>query len=131
MTDSASLAARLREVLAAAGLTVSGRDTSLHGDLKVVLASWLLGRRTVRYRFSCALDEASKTMTLRETMTESAIGLPPPAFFSQVRRQKGTRVEETITVGGKAFEFGRVREAVERLAEGAGWRFRLEPLQRP
>ncbi len=127
---------RLQEASRAAGLAITpdGSD-AFRGQIDSIRAKWFLGAIKVRYTFSCRLDDSSHTVHFREAVKESAWGLPPPTFFTEKTSQRGAQVtisREQVSVGGGGrLEFGRLREALEKLTGDAGWKFQCEAVHTP
>lgn len=132
-TAATDLEGDIRHAAAAAGLTVKGDDGRLEGEVESIRAKWFLGKRTVRYRMSCSLDEATRTVTFHESLVERTIGMAPPTFSVEKTTQKGSRVgierKDMSIGGGGAVSYGSVREEVERIATAAGWKFELKILR--
>ncbi len=121
----------IAEAVETAGGTIPSRDThSLRGTLTAIKAHWFLGGRKVLDRVTCRLIPEAHEVRLRETATEASWGLPPPRFMVETTTQSGARVtstrDDTGIGGGGCLEFGRFRDAVDRAAREAGWRFVYE-----
>jgi len=134
MADTLSaqdLLAELRKQAAILGLSVrDGAERELHGEVESIGAKWWLGGRKVNYRMACRLAEAERTLHFREAVVEKSWGIPPPTLTVEkttVRgwKRSGERTDVSLGGGGK-LDYARVREAVERVAVAAGWKFHLE-----
>lgn len=126
----------LKSVLTGAGFTI-GKESpdGFIAESTVTLARWALGSRKARRRLSIRLDAGTRTILLRESLTETAIGFAPPAFFAESWKQKGTKKTATLTGhgpgGGGEVQFGDVRDELKSLVERAGWRFIYEAAKTP
>lgn len=131
--SAAELAGDIRNAAEVAGLTVTGDGGRIEGEVESIRAKWFLGKRTVRYRMSCSLDEATQTVAFHESLVERTTGMAPPTFSVAKTSQKGSRVDierKDVSVGGGgAVGYGSLREEAERIAETAGWKFELRVLR--
>ena len=66
--SAVELAAEIRKVATVAGLAVTGDDNRLEGEVESIRTRWFLGKRTVHYRMSCRLDEATHTVAFHESL---------------------------------------------------------------
>ena len=93
---------------------------------EAIRSKWILGGRKVTYRVSCRLDEAARTVRLRDSIAESSWGVPPPSLQVEKTVQTGTRVsvsKSEQSVGGSgSLDSGRMRGAIEAVIVEAGWR---------
>ena len=125
------LLAELRKQAASLGLSMrDGAKQELLGEVESIGAKWWLGGRKVNYRMACRLAEAERTLHFREAVVEKSWGIPPPTLTVEkttVRgwKRSGERTDVSLGGGGK-LDYARVREAVERAAVAAGWKFQLE-----
>jgi hypothetical protein len=125
------LLAELRKQAAILGLSVrDGAVNELLGEVESIGAKWWLGGRKVTYRMACRLAEAERTLHFREAVVEKSWGIPPPTLTVEkttVRgwKRSGERTDVSLGGGGK-LDYARMREAVERVAVAAGWKFHLE-----
>ncbi len=110
-------------------------DAVLRGEKEAIKAKWFLGGNKSVYRFSCRLDEPSRTATFRESIFDKSWGIAPPTLKVESYSQHGTTVssarQEKSVGGGGHLEFGPWREACAAVVTGAGWTFRHEPLGVP
>ncbi|MBI3705910.1 MAG: hypothetical protein HY244_19115 [Rhizobiales bacterium] len=134
MADALSaqdLLADLREQAAMLGLSVrDGAHRELLGEVASIGAKWWLGGRKVNYKMACRLAEAERRLHFREAVVEKSWGIPPPTLTVEKTtvsgwKRSGERTDVSLGGGGK-LDYARVREAVERAAVAAGWRFQLE-----
>ncbi len=119
-----------------AGLSMTATTPGhLEGEIESIRAKWFLGKRTVRYRMSCEIDQGSHVVTFRESMLEKVIGMAPPTFSVEKTSQKGTRVgierKDLSVGGGGTVSYGSLREEFERIVTAAGWRFAFQPIRMP
>ncbi|MBI4829778.1 MAG: hypothetical protein HY804_13420 [Nitrospinae bacterium] len=126
----------LKSVLTGAGFTISKESPDgFTAESTVTLAKWALGSRKARRRISIRLDAGTRTVHLREALTETSLGFPPPAFLSESWKQKGTRKTATLAGhgpgGGGEIRFGELRDELKSLVERAGWRFMYEAAVAP
>lgn len=125
------LLARLREAISEMGLAArDGDGDGLAGERETIRAKWIFGGRKVSYRMSCRLAEEERVLHFREMVSETAWGLPPPAFTVETTtisgwKRSGSRVDRSVG-GGGAIDYAQVRDKVEEIATAAGWWFRLE-----
>ena len=131
MLSQSELLAALKKEAAALGLAVRDEGSDgLAGEVESIRAKWFLGSRKVSYRMSCRLTEADRSVHFREAVVEKAWGLPPPTFTVEKTMVKGWKLSGKRTDralgGGGTIDYGRVREALEQMVTGAGWRFHLE-----
>lgn len=125
MTDLAML---LADKLGACGWRVERRDDSLLAEKHAIAAKWLLGSRKVKQRIVIRLDAASRELSLEETATEMAAGIPPPSFIRTGWKQQGMSYAEDRSDqgwGGGSLHHGEARQLVEALCAREGWTFRL------
>jgi hypothetical protein len=123
--------ARLISTAVGQGLKAASPDAgTVVGEQDTILSKWFLGGRKVAYKFSCRLDDAASEVRFREVVKELSWGVPPPTMTVEKTSQRGTRVSESRTDrgvgGGGTLEYGRLREAIERSAGDAGWKFTFE-----
>jgi len=115
-------------------LSPQGQDT-LKGELDVSLGRWMIGGHSIKYRCWCQLDETARTVTFRESTTETSWGIPPPTVKVERRTQSGTHVSETTATsapgGGGRLDYGALRERFAAAAREAGWTFTYEAGKRP
>ncbi len=117
----------------AAGLGVELREDAAHrlsGQAENIRAKWWLGGRKVAYRMSCQVAESDHTVHFREAVVERSWGIPPPTLTLQtttVRGWKRSGERHDISLGGGgSLDYARMREALERETEAAGWTFHYE-----
>ena len=94
----------------------------------------MIGGHSIRYRCWCRFDEVARTVTFRESTSETSWGIAPPTVKVERRTQSGTRVSETTATsapGGGRLDYGAMREALEAVTREAGWAFRFEAGKRP
>lgn len=119
----------MTEKLEASGWIVRTSGDVLTAEKVVILAKWLLGSRKVKHRLLIRLDTPERHLTLKETATETAIGIPPPAFSFAITKQQGMTVTEdridSGIGGGGAMHYGEVREWIKQECSRTGWRFTL------
>jgi hypothetical protein len=127
-----------RLLSAATGDGVQSRSTSgdtIAGEQTVIGSKWFLGGRKVNYKFSCRLDETAHEVKFREMSSESSWGVPPPTLTVEKTSQRGAQVSQSRTDksvgGGGSLEYGRLRAAIERAVQDAGWQFTLEAGKTP
>lgn len=126
------LLAELRQEAARLGLAIrDGVKQELVGEIESIGAKWWLGGRKVNYRMSCRLAEAERTLHFREAVVEKSWGIPPPTLTVEKTtvsgwQRSGERSDISLGGGGGKLDYARVREAVERAAVAAGWKFHLE-----
>jgi hypothetical protein len=118
------------------GLTpIREAGPDLRAEAQVIRAGWWLGQNRVRYRMSCRLDEAARTVHFREVVIESSWGLPPPTWISERTTIKGTQRFGSLTyrspVGGGRVDYERVRGEIEQIVREAGWQFVLDATRLP
>lgn len=110
-------------------------DSAIAGEKEAIRAKWFLGGNKSVYRFSCRLDEPSRTATFRESIFDRSWGIAPPTLKVESYSQRGTTVssarQEKSVGGGGNLEFGPWREACAALVARAGWTFRHEPMGVP
>ena len=115
-------------------LSPEGQDT-LRGELDISLGRWMIGGHSIKYRCWCRFDEVARTVTFRESTSETSWGVAPPTVKVERRTQSGTRVSETTATsapgGGGRLDYGAMREALEAVTREAGWAFRFEAGKRP
>jgi len=115
-------------------LSPKGQDT-ITGELDVSLGRWMIGGHSIKYRCWCQLDETARTVTFRESTTETSWGIPPPTVKIERRTQTGARVSETTATrapgGGGRLDYGALRERFADVAREAGWEFKYEAGKRP
>jgi hypothetical protein len=103
---------------------MAGNEWSAKGE--AIRAKWMLGGRKVAYRVTCRLDEPSLTARVRDAITESSWGIPPPSLQVEKTVQTGTRVSvsqsQRSAGGGGSLDSGRLRGAIEAVLKEAGWR---------
>jgi hypothetical protein len=132
-SSATELAGEIRKTATVAGLAVTGDDNRLEGEVESIRAKWFLGKRTVQYRMSCRLDEATHTVAFHESLVERTVGMAPPTFSVEKTTQKGTRVDierkDVSAGGGGTVSYGGLRDEVERLVTAAGWTFELKLLR--
>jgi hypothetical protein len=125
------LLARLKAQSAALGLKIrDAGDKELVGEVESIGAKWWLGGRKVSYRMSCRPSEEDHTLHFRETVAERSWGIPPPTMTVEKTtvsgwKRSGERTDVSVG-GGGTLDYARVREAVERTANSAGWQFDFE-----
>ena len=125
------LLAELKKQTTTLGLKISdGAHQELAGEAESIRAKWWLGGRKVTYRMSCRLAEADHTLHFREAVVERSWGIPPPTLTVEKTtvsgwQRSGERVDASIG-GGGSLDYARVRDAVEKAAAAAGWKFHLE-----
>lgn len=107
-----------------------GDGDGLAGERETIRAKWIFGGRKVSYRMSCRLAEEERVLHFREMVSETAWGLPPPAFTVETTtisgwKRSGSRVDRSVG-GGGVIDYAQVRDKVEEIATAAGWWFRLE-----
>lgn len=114
------------------GYSLSRNGETVSGDKKVTLAKWALGVRKAKASFSARFSESDKTVYYSETVSESAIGVPPIQFITRTFSQKGAERSEKLEASGPhgsgAASYGEMREAVKQMAANAGWEFKLKIL---
>ncbi|MBI3743538.1 MAG: hypothetical protein HY261_04545 [Chloroflexi bacterium] len=130
------LSERLAAAATSAGLElVAAAPGRVEGEVESIRAKWLLGKRTVRYRMACTLDENTRTATFRESLVERTSGIAPPTFSFQKTSQKRTRVQverrDVSVGGGGVVSFGALRQRFEQIVREAGWRFELQARRLP
>ena len=136
METNEQLVSELSAAAKSAGLAMTAATSAhLAGEVESIRAKWFLGKRTVRYRMSCDLDQASHTLTFRESMLEKVIGLAPPTFSVEKTTQKGTRVgierKDVSVGGGGTVRYGSLRDEFERITTAAEWRFEFQAGRAP
>ena len=136
METNEQLVSELSGAAKSAGLAMTtSTPAHIEGTVESIRAKWFLGKRTVRYRMRCDLDQASHTLTFRESMLEKVIGMAPPTFSMEKTTQKGTRVgierKDVAVGGGGTVSYGNLREEFERIVTAAGWRFEFQPGRAP
>jgi hypothetical protein len=93
---------------------------------EAIRSKWMLGGRKTVYRVTCRLDETAGTARLRDSITESSWGVPPPSLQVEKTVQTGTRTSvsrsERSAGGGGALDSGHLRGALETVIAEAGWR---------
>lgn len=126
------LLTRLRDQAQSLGLQtrVDGPD-GMAGEVESIRSKWFLGGRKVTYRMRCHLETGSHRVRCREAVIESSWGIPPPTFTVETTTtsgwtRSGTRTDRSPGGEGGALDYGRVREALSAIVEGAGWKFELE-----
>ncbi len=100
----------------------------LRAELEVTHARWFFGGRTATYCMECRLDEACRTVRIREVMRERSWGIPAPFIIAEKAPPTGRRVSGTRLVHDAAtgpLELFQLLEAVERVVRGAGWKYCL------
>jgi len=131
----AELLARIRERAGALGLAVVTEGGVVTAEATVILTRWWLGRRSVRYRMSCRLDETARIVHFREMVVESAWGLPPPTWIAERTTIRGWRrfgrLSRRSAWGSGGMEYERVREAMQQIVSEAGWTFDLQAARIP
>lgn len=122
----------LSQKLTDAGWRVQISGQRLEADKEAISSSWFLGSRRVRHALRLDLDQASKTLSLREMATERTTGLPPPSLSFTRTTQRGLKVSETRVdsspFGGGTLEYGAPRQWIEKECADAGWAFKLRLL---
>jgi len=115
-------------------LSPEGQDT-LRGELDVSLGRWMIGGHSIKYRCWCRLDETARTVTFRESTTETSWGVPPPTVTVERRTQAGARVSETTVTsapgGGGRLDYGALGERLAEVTRELGWEFRYEAGKKP
>ena len=110
-------------------------DATLKGGREAIKAKWFLGGNKTLYIFSCGLNEATRTVTFRESVLDRSWGLAPPGFKMESYSQSGTKVTSSTTQksvgGGGALDFGDWRELCSQATANAGWQFAHEPMRMP
>lgn len=125
------LLAELKKQTTILGLRISdGANQELVGEIESIRAKWRLGGRKVTYRMSCRLAEADHTLHFREAVVERSWGIPPPTLTVEKTtvsgwKRSGERVDASLG-GGGSLDYARVRDAVEKAAAAAEWKFHLE-----
>lgn len=123
------LAQRLAEKLAGEGWTVRRKADGIEAETLAIAAKWWLGSRRVRHQLHLDLDAAARQVTLKETATETVIGLPPPAFSVATTKQRGLAVgerREDAGFGGGVLRYGELRPWLEQECASAGWTLKLQ-----
>jgi hypothetical protein len=126
-----NLIAELKKQTTALGLKIhDGTSQELVGDTESISAKWWLGGRKVNYHMSCRLAELDHMVHFRQAVSERSWGIPPPTLTVEKTtvsgwKRSGTRVDTSIG-GGGSVDYSRVRDAVEKAATSAGWKFHLE-----
>jgi hypothetical protein len=96
---------------------------SLRGEIEVVQARWFFGERRHAYFLDCRLDEADRVVRFRETVRDTASGLPAPVVTAGKATASGGAA---ATAGGQPepgpLEYFRLRQALEQTVRDAGWR---------
>jgi hypothetical protein len=129
--SKASLLERFAHLAAGHDVALSpeGQDT-LRGELDVSLGRWMIGGHSINYRCWCRLDETARTVTFRESTTETSWGIPPPTVKIERRTQAGTRVSEATATsapdGSGRLDYGALRERFAEATREAGWNFNYE-----
>lgn len=134
MESSEQLVSELSAAAKSAGLSVAATAPGhIDGEVESIRAKWFLGKRTVRYRMSCSLDEATQTVAFHESLVERTVGMAPPTFSVEKTSQKGSCVDierkDMSVGGGGAVSYGSLRQEVQRIATAAGWKFELRILR--
>jgi hypothetical protein len=103
---------------------INGDEWSATGES--IRSKWFLGGRKVSYRIACRLDGTAFSARVRDSITESSWGVPPPSLQVEKTVQTGTRVStkasQSSPGGGGALDSGRLRGAIESVLAEAGWR---------
>ncbi len=125
------LLAQLKTQSAVLGLKIhDDGDQELVGEVESIGAKWWLGGRKVTYRMSCRPTEEDHTLHFREAVAERSWGIPPPTMTVEKTTVSGWKRSgehsETAVGGGGALDYAQVRDAVERTASAAGWKFQFE-----
>ena len=136
IATSAELLDSLKGLAIQQGLTLHTADgTRLEGSHEAIKAKWFLGANKSVYSFSCALDDATRTVRFRESILDRSWGLPPPSFKVESYSQSGTKVTSTKTQkgigGGGNLDFGAWREICAQATVDAGWQFNHEAMRAP
>jgi len=114
-------------------LSPEGRNT-LRGELDVSLGRWMIGGHSIKYRCWCQFDDTARTVTFRESTTETSWGIPPPTVKVERRTQAAAGVSGTTATsapGGGRLDYGALREQFAAAARGAGWEFHFEAGKEP
>lgn len=128
MRTEDELAAEIARRMSALGLTVArAPDGELAGSRTCLEARWMLGRRSVAYRMSCALSATERRLTFREAIVERSCGLPPPTLWRERTWLDGWRRSGRLSVStptaAASLDYAAARRSVEAATEAAGWTF--------
>jgi hypothetical protein len=104
----------LRAVLEERGFWLEGDSTEFWGEQRSVRRRWLFGHYTVVYCMTCTLDEEYRVVHLQDAVLQHWRGLLP------------ARRDATKAAGCR-----RIRAALERLTQSAGWHLRYGQGSRP
>ena len=127
----AEISAIIRDIATKNDLVVTkSSDDEIRAERVAILAKWILGSRKTTYRMTCRLNDADRTIVLREAVVETAWGLPPPTLTVERwsvsgKSLSGTRADRAIG-GGGTLDYAAFRTAVERAATEGGWTLRIE-----
>lgn len=136
MLAKGDLVARLTTAAGALGIaTKPGGSDDLRGDAEAIKAKWFLGGNKSVYAFWCHFDDATHSVSFRESVTDRSWGIAPPSFAVETYGQSGSAVtskrEEKSVGGGGTLAFGKWRAACEQAVTQAGWRFNHEAMSAP
>jgi hypothetical protein len=130
------LLARLAAAAGALGIKAkTGGGDDLRGEAEAIKAKWFLGGNKSVYVFRCHLEDATHTVSFRESVTDRSWGIAPPSFKVETYGQSGSAVtsrrDEKAVGGGGTLAFGKWRTACEQAVTEAGWRFDHEAMRAP
>lgn len=95
----------------------------LDGEVETVQARWFFGERRHAYFLECRLDEAAHIVRFRETLRDTASGLPLPVVTAGIATAGGGQAAAgAVDSPPGPLEYFRLRQALEQVVREAGWR---------